>query len=334
MDTLFRKPECLTKWLALAALTLFVIPACSLLPQGAGDAPPSNYDPALISETFQFEGVNRQALFYIPFPLGSKGAPVVFVLHGAGGTNERMMQTTTEGRWNELAFQEKFIVVYPQGWNRRWNDCRADITDPPTAQDDVGYLLFLLDWLAGEYSVDMERVYAAGHSNGGMMAFRLALEAPEVFRAVFSNNGPLAAQSECSQPHVPVSVAFLAGTADPLIPYAGGSVGLGDERLGTVLSAEDTLQTWLALNHLHAEPEVMDFRDRVKEDGSTVTRLAYEGEQSLVWFIRVDGGGHAWPGEEPFSQLERQTNGNKNRDINTADLAWEFFQLSMRVPAK
>ena len=138
----------LINWLALTALALVLIPACSLLPQAAGDRDSATYDPALISESFQYEGVDRTALFYIPYPLHSEGVPVVFVLHGAGGTAERMMQKTTEGRWNELAFQEKFIVVYPQGWNRRWNDCRSDISEPLTSQDDVGFLMFLLDWLA------------------------------------------------------------------------------------------------------------------------------------------------------------------------------------------
>ena len=320
----------LINWLALTALALVLIPACSLLPQAAGDRDSATYDPALISESFQYEGVDRTALFYIPYPLHSEGVPVVFVLHGAGGTAERMMQKTTEGRWNELAFQEKFIVVYPQGWNRRWNDCRSDISEPLTSQDDVGYLLFLLDWLAEEYPVDRSQVYAAGHANGGMMAMRLALEAPGTFQAVFSNNGPLAAQSKCAWPGVPVSVAFLAGTADPLIPYAGGEVGLAGEGLGTVLSAEETVQTWLAINGIDAAPEVTDFRDRIKDDGSTATRLIYQGETAQVWFLRVDGGGHAWPGKEPFTRIEAQSNGDKNRDINAADLAWEFFQLSSR----
>ena len=310
----------------MAVIGLLAASACTLLPQSAGGPEHSAYDPALLNESFQHEGVFRQAMFYIPFPLRPEGVPVVFVLHDSGATAKRMMEATTEERWNELAFREKFIVVYPQGWKRYWNDCRGDMADPQTGQDDVGYLLYLLEWLDAEYPVDRGQIYAAGHGEGGMMVLRLAAEAPETFKAVFSANGPQAAQPDCSAAQEPVSVAYLAGTQNPLIPFEGGAVGLSGENLGTVLSAEATLQSWLEINNIDTSPEVTEFRDRVSDDGSTATCWAYEGTAARVWFIRVEGGGHAWPGESPFTRIEAQTNGYKNLDINAADLAWAFFQ--------
>lgn len=317
-------------WAGLLILVILVGFSCRLLPNAGNIDSQTGYDPALLTETLSFEGVDREVLFYVPYPLPDEGVPVVFMLHGGGGTAERAMETTTERRWNELAFKEKFIVVYPTGWNRHWNDCRADIENHMTDRDDVEFMLYLLEWLGGNYPIDTSQIFAAGHSNGGMMAMRLGLEAPEVFAAVFSNNGPLAAESECSTPEISVPVMFLAGTADPLIPYEGGYVGLGGEQLGAILSAEDTVSTWLTINDIVSSPVVKDLPDKSPEDGSTVTRLIYKGEAASVWFYRVNGGGHAWPGEESFSLLEQQTNGNKNHDVNAADLAWEFFQNSVK----
>lgn len=316
-------------WAGLPIFILIVGLACRLLPTGESSVTQAEDSPALVSETLQFDGVEREVLLYIPFPLPAKDVPVIFMLHGGEGTAERVMEKTTESRWNELALRDKFIVVYPQGMNEHWNDCRSDFAEPPTDQDDVGFILYFLDWLKERYPVDSEQIFAAGHSNGGMMALRLALEAPETFAAVFSNSGLMAAQSECALPEKSVPVMLMAGNEDPIMPYAGGAVGLGGERLGTVLSAEATLEIWLRINTIRGDPVVQDLPDSSPEDGSTVTQMVYEGGSADVWFYRVNGGGHAWPGKEPFSILGQQINGHKNHDVNAADLAWAFFQKSV-----
>jgi polyhydroxybutyrate depolymerase len=314
----------------LLVLFVFLLISCRLLPQGGTPEGSRSYDPALILEELSYDGITREVLLYVPFPLPKNGVPLVIMLHAEGDTPEGAMRGTTEGRWNELAFREKFIVVYPEGYNRHWNDCRADITEPLTDQDDVGFILVLLDWLGENYPIDYSQVFVAGHSNGGMMAMRLALEAPGAFRAIFSNNGPLAAVSECTRPAELPSVMLLAGTDDPIIPYGGGQVGLSGGDQGSVLSAGETIGSLLDIMAIQDEPEITELRDRESEDESTVRRFAYEGNGVSLWFYQVAGGGHAWPGEEPFSNLEQQTNGMKNQDINAADEAWKFFKESMQ----
>ena len=311
-------------------IIIFFLYSCRLLPERGGNGDPQSYDPALISETFAYGGITREVLLYVPFPLPKAGVPLVVMLHAEGDTPESAMRGTTEGRWNELAFREKFIVVYPEGHNRFWNDCRPNLLNQSSDQDDVGFILAMLEWLGGSYPIDYSQVFVAGHSNGGMMAMRLALEAPGAVRAVFSNNGPLAADSECSQPAEALSVMFLAGTDDPIIPYEGGPVGLSGSDLGSVLSAEETIATFLEIMAIQAEPQITEIRDRESDDESNVTRFVYEGSGVALWFYRVMGGGHAWPGEALFSSLERQTNGTKNRDINAADEAWDFFMESLK----
>ena len=314
----------------LLAACLLLVTACRLLPSLIEDERglPS-YDPAMINTSLNYKGVERQILLYVPNPLPESGVPLVIMLHSEGSTPEGAMLATTEGRWNELAFRDKFIVVYPQAWRGYWNDCRVMDGNAHEDANDVGFILAVIDWVRGEYPIDRESVFLAGHSNGGMMALRLALEAPERFAAIFANNALLPVESECSPSGGKTSLMLLLGTEDPLMPYSGGSVGLEGTSSGLVLSADETAAAWLKMMALTSDPEITELADREGQDRSTVTRLAYEDEQILFWIYRVNGGGHAWPGEEPFSRLEEQTNGSKNRDVQGADAAWQFFQESL-----
>jgi polyhydroxybutyrate depolymerase len=315
-------------WLVgLLIVVLLIQSACRILPAITGDDELSTYDPALITETVVHEGAQRQVVLFVPFPLSQEGVSVVFMLHGDGADPAHVMVETTEERWNELAFREKFIMVYPDGWNDTWNDCRGDRNEPSSDRDDVGFILFLLEWVASRYPVDFGRVFVAGHDSGGMMAFRLAQEASDVFAAAFSNAGPLPAENVCTAPDSPVSILYMAGTEDPFVPFEGGALGLSNGTHGRVLSAEMTVAVWLDWLDLSGTPTIVRYPDKVKKDQSELIAAQYEDRETALWFIRVEGGGHAWPGAAPFSMMEAQTNGPKNRDINAADIAWAFFEM-------
>ncbi|HEY1015862.1 MAG TPA: PHB depolymerase family esterase [Herpetosiphonaceae bacterium] len=278
-----------------------------------------------------YDGLERSFVFYVPDPAPSRPAPLVMVLHGGGGTAEHAMDVMTEGRWNELADRDGFIVVYPQGVDNLWNDCRAD--GESSGADDSGFLVALAGYFSRRYPVDASRVYAAGHSNGAMMSQRLALEHPGVFAAVFSNTGPLPALSECAPARGPVSVMFLAGTADPMIPFEGGEVdppGNGDH--GTVLSAAATVAAWTRALSATGAPEVIHVPDIVPGDGSTITISSYTGLGGELRYYQADGGGHGWPSPTQFPPAEQLRKGKKNQDIVACDEAWAFFQRHPRAP--
>jgi polyhydroxybutyrate depolymerase len=282
-------------------------------------------DPSLVEEIVTYDGVERGVLVFVPHPLPPNGVPVVFMLHGGSSSPRKVMETTTNGQWNEIAFREKFIVVYPGGVHGAWNDCRHEAEDQSSNADDVGFFLYLLEWLGARYPINFEQLYVAGYDNGGMMALRIAREVPGVVRGVFSNGGPLAAESECFPPQQAVSVMFLAATADPLVPYIGGVPGLAGEKSDRVLSATETVAIWLNWLGLHGDAAVSQIPDRVRQDGSTLTIYRYSGGDASFWFVKVQGGGHAWPGAEPYSLMEQQSNGLRNQDIEGAELAWFFF---------
>jgi polyhydroxybutyrate depolymerase len=94
--------------------------------------------------------------------------------------------------------------------------------------DDVGFLRALVARFATEHGADRARVFATGISNGGQMALRLALEAPELVRGVAPVAASLPAERnmDCRPAGRPVSVLIMNGTADPMNPFGGGDVAL------------------------------------------------------------------------------------------------------------
>jgi polyhydroxybutyrate depolymerase len=282
--------------------------------------------------SINYAGIERTYIVYAPIGLPSAAVPLVLMLHGGSGTSQDVMEGTVEGKWNQIADREKLIVAYPQGLTAGgrtgWNDCRND-KSTATITDDVGFLSEVVNAISGRYSVDAQRVYASGHSNGAMMALRLGIEASQKFAAIHSNSGLVAAVSKCPTPTKPISVMLSTGTLDPIVPYLGGAVQEGSATgNGTVLSAANSVAYFTNLNGLTAAPLSSSYSDIVTTDASTVTSFTYGGgtNGTEVLFLRENGAGHAWASANPLTLLMQAIVGKKNQDIDTSEEAWKFFK--------
>ena len=113
----------------------------------------------------------------------------------------------------------------PEGDNQNWNDCRTAASSPvsQTGADDVGFITELTYWAESRFGVDASRLYATGSSNGGQMAFRLAIERPDRFAAITASiaNLPEPVDSVCKTPTTPMPVQMVNGTVDKIIPFKG-----------------------------------------------------------------------------------------------------------------
>lgn len=153
------------------------------------------------------------------------GLPLVVLLHGFGGSGAQVRDAA--GLEAAAAARGvRAVYAYPdgtgdEGFPRSWNAggcCPfANLDDVP----DVDFLASLISDVVREYALDPRRVVVAGHSNGGMMAYRLACERPEVVRAIVVGAGALMT-SACS-PRAPVTVLHLHGALDATVPLAGGA---------------------------------------------------------------------------------------------------------------
>ncbi len=168
------------------------------------------------------DGRERTYALYTP-PQPSASMPLLIALHGGGGRGSGMIHITYGG-FNRLAERETFVVVYPDGVDKRWNDGRG-LTEWRAHRervDDVGFIAALIDQISAEQPIDRRRVYVTGISNGGMMSYRLACELGDRIAAIAPVVAALPAHlSGCVPPHA-MPIILMNGTDDPLIPYQGG----------------------------------------------------------------------------------------------------------------
>ena len=177
------------------------------------------------SFTIDFDGNEREYDVQIPLSYdGSSAVPMVFDLHGY--TSTKGAQKLISG-FSELAEQEGFIVVRPNGFGalRSWNAgdfCCGLAQDQDL--DDVGLMRAIVDEVSAIACVDPRRIYATGLSNGGAMSHRLACEAADVFAAVAPVSYPLDLDpfTDC-QPSRAIAVMHSHGRSDTIVPYDGSA---------------------------------------------------------------------------------------------------------------
>jgi len=208
-----------------------------------------------------------------------------------------------------------------------WRDCRADEDDNPRV-DDVAFAASVAQKLIDEGRADAKRIYVMGMSNGAMMTLRLALEMQPAPAAVAAAAGTMAAKSDCTDAERPVSVLLIHGTSDPLVPYAGGGVGLGESRnRGSVVGVDVTRDYWLRADGLQSAKPIEHAFPHHGDDATRASKTTYgpdAGPQVVV--ITIDKGGHVEPSKRfHYGALYTRIVGAQNHDIEAAEQAWEFF---------
>jgi polyhydroxybutyrate depolymerase len=236
-------------------------------------------------------GVTRTYRVYTPPKLQeNRRLPLVFVLHGAGGTGEKLPATT---HFNEIADKNGFIVVYPDGFEKHWNDLRGipEWTAQAKNIDDVGFFSALIDRLIAENHVDSRRVFVTGISNGGLMSHRLGCELSGKIAAIAPVVRTLTVRlSETCRPSRPVPALMFFGTADKLVPFEGGEQKMGS--ISTpVLSARQTIDRWAGLDGCGSAPAVENITSRA---GQRLSFSSCKQGSEVIGYI-LEGAGHSWP---------------------------------------
>lgn len=296
----------------------------------------------LQSATVDSGGLQRQYLLATPDSLPAGPRPLVLVLHGHLGTAANALGggsvPSPLSAWLDIADREHLLVAAAQGLkgsdgHTGWHDCRVDAVEDPRS-DDVAFVETLVNELVRSGSADPRRVYVMGMSNGAMLAYRLALQMRPAPAAIAAVSGGMAAQSECGAAARPASVLMINGTADPIVPYFGGKVGLRGHKTGTVLSAEQGRDFWLRADGLERTPPLRyDFPHRAESGDIRAHKLVYGPDAGpQVEFLSVDNGGHVEPSLRfHYGWLYRQLVGNQNEDFESVEEAWAFFR-NKRAP--
>lgn len=275
----------------------------------------------------EHDGYSREYILHLPANHDQLAdLPLVIALHGGGGTAKGMIRLT-RNRFNELADQHGFLVVYPQGLGKSWHDDRDDPISFAHQNDidDAGFLSALIKRMVQRYKADPRRIFVTGISNGGFMSFRVSRELAAEVKAVapVCASIPHAKQNEYLAAGA-VNIMLLNGTADPLVPYEGGYVEVLGKKRGRIVSTGETIEIFRKRNDITADPVVKELPDSDPEDGTRVIIYQYEsGTGAKVILMKVVNGGHTWPGG--WQYLGKRTIGRTSLDVNACDALWEFF---------
>jgi len=283
----------------------------------------SDYD-----KTIMVDGRERQYMVHLPPAFDvSKKLPVILALHGGGGTYKN---TINFYGFNDVADKNNFIIVYPNAVNKAW--AMPGITSRnkklDTTVDDVHFISVLIDTLIAEYNIDDKRVFCSGISRGGMFSFYLAYKLNDRIAGIAPVCGGISQTvGDAYTLFRPIPVLMINGTDDPLVKYNGGYGILNRRNEGSedadMLPAEDLLAKIVKFDNCNNNRVVTDLPDNDPTDGCTAIESIYNCNNVTVDFIKINNGGHTWPGGSQY--LPKFIIGRVCRDFSAAEKIVSFF---------
>ncbi|HKW74166.1 MAG TPA: PHB depolymerase family esterase [Terriglobales bacterium] len=264
-------------------------------------------------------GMTRRYLLHVPKNIDrSKETPLVISIHPAA-TWPAVQESIS--RWNDLADEHGFIVVYPAGSGAFFGGFGAGPHVWPGGRDlerDVKFISDLINKLQAAYNIDPRRIYANGMSNGGAMAVALSCVLPDRIAAVGAVAAalpPTPGRDECGHSE-PIPTVLFHGTADKMAPYQGGKSPIAPGPFPNI-------QDWTALVAQRNQCKDTPIETRISP---MIRRRAYTNcaNNADVILYTIEHGGHTWPGGE---HLAEWIAGRTSDDINATDVMWQFFVL-------
>ena len=215
-----------------------------------------DYEPNISEHCTDYDELERCWLLLVPLILNeSAPAPLLVDMHGNG---DDMYQQRWTSDFANISMEQGFFVAYPQGHNNAWNHgsslipCSDELRC--SEEDDVGFILQMLDTIMQNHSVDKSRVYVTGWSNGCGMTQRLAVQASEVFAAA----GCMAMYrfAEVQSDYSPIPFMEVHGLLDEIVLYA--TTAPAAPVFGPEKGAIQNLESWADLNGCQGSiPEVI-----------------------------------------------------------------------------
>lgn len=283
------------------------------------------------NHTIHLRHAERNRTYHVHVPRqATRPAPVVLAFHGGGGHG---LQFKRSAGLDAVSEREGFIAVYPDGTGPRrdrlltWNAGGCCGYAAEHRVDDVGFVRALVDDLAKRIDIDRTRIHATGHSNGGMMSYRLAVDASDLVASIVPVGGSMVTEFH---PTRPIPVLHIHSVDDPRALYQGGEGPPfpGTNHRSLHQSVERTLGTWIGFNGCHEVPRTL--RTLVGEQN---TRGAGHTAELLEWgpcssgtvvrHWKLTGPGHGWPGATGRSRA--RIIGPPTDIINAAEEAWHFM---------
>lgn len=269
-------------------------------------------------------GVPRYYMIHLPSQYNkSEPAPLMVAMHGGGGSMLVQSRDKIYGLISK-SNKEGFVVVFPNGYSAlpsgafaTWNagECCAEAHKKNS--DDVGFIKMMLEDLKSKIRFKEDQVFAIGMSNGGMMAYRLACEAPELFKGIASVTGT--DNTVTCSPERAISILHIHALDDPNVLYNGGKgEGAFKGKFEPIAfkPVTEAINKWRERYSCSPTPKRILSQDKAYCD-------LYEGckDGAKVQLCITEDGGHSWPGTDgiPIGK------GKPSQAIVANDVIWDFF---------
>lgn len=276
--------------------------------------------------TMTVDGIERQYKVHLPAGYSETSQyPVLFVLHGGSGSANQIQRA---GGFDRVADDNGFITVYPDGlgltnyifhvWNSGY--LKTGLSDA----NDTKFLYELVFQVNATYSVNSSEIYLTGHSNGGMMAYRIAAEYPNLFAAVSPVSGSIGGKGcpDCvfytiPEPKSGVSIIHVHGRQDKNVPYEGGYAQSGFQKdTRWDISVNESVMWWVDKNNCDESPHIS------KSTSEHITLFEYtNGDNgSSVILVRIEEKDHMWHSMNTAVEEE------KFYGDSLAEMIWNLMQ--------
>lgn len=232
---------------------------------------------------------DEERTFYVHVPESlDESPPLVIALNENMSTGRTMALVTT---LDEAADEQGFVVVFPDTSGNVWGEDTTEDDLP----DDVGFIGALIDYMAESYGIDPLEVYLTGFDDGGLMAYRLACEVPELFQSVAIVGAHMMGYHRDSCPEevaAPVNMLIANGTRNALYTinsYEFTSIWQEENEL--YLGLQDTLAVWAERNDCDSQA--------MTETSNTLVFDSCADDVTVAYY-QIHGGGKNWPRTGPY----------------------------------
>ena len=263
-----------------------------------------------IEGSITHDGLQRTYILYVPEKY-TPGTAVPLILNFHGYTSNNLEQMFY-GDFRPIADTAGFIVVHPMGTIDQLNNPHWNVGWGTSTVNDVGFTAALIDSLSATYTIDAERIYSTGMSNGGFFSYKLACELSDRIAAIASVTGTMNVnQTATCNPSHPMPVMEIHGTADETVAYDGNFF---------FASTPTVVAWWADRNECDTPPTITAMEDTDSADGCTAEHHVYinGNSGSSVEHYKIIGGQHTWPGSA-FGGV------GTNQDIDASKEIWRFF---------
>jgi polyhydroxybutyrate depolymerase len=256
--------------------------------------------------SFKINGIERTCLMYLPTGMKAN-APLVFVLHGYGGTVKE-----NDYDFDKTAEKHGFALCFPQGvkdstGHKCWNvgyPFQADMK-----VNDVDMLCKMAKLVQKKYKLSVQNTFCCGMSNGGEMCYLLAYSKQNTFAALAPIAGlTLVWMYQQLEGPKPIPLFEIHGTKDHTSEWTGDLTNKGG--WGAYMPVPIAVNYWVAKNRcLEEKTDTLAVKN--KDNGHyVITHKFINGiGGNEVWLYEVVNGPHSWGAT----------------DLDTCEEIWKFF---------